>query len=199
MFDTKSKLMVAAIGAAFALPMAAQAQTNVTVYGRLYPSINNISLSGASGVGSLELYVTRDDGRTWKPFGIDKKLNAPGPADPKATSASLRRSVEHDDNLFRIVGRYQQFITRTTDSAVPAAIKSKGTLKIAVIPKGTSHVFWQSIHAGAEKAAQVRLVDVTPFGAFGRLYMAGDESQIDSAAAAATAAIQALTGKDTRS
>ena len=34
----------------------------------------------------------------------------------------------------------------------------------------------------AEKAAQVRLIDVTPFGAFGRLYMAGDESQIDSAA-----------------
>src|ERR1051325_9934182 len=25
---------------------------------------------------------------------------------------------------------------------------------IAVIPKGTSHVFWQSIHAGAEKAAR---------------------------------------------
>jgi microcompartment protein CcmL/EutN len=49
----------------------------------------------------------------------------------------------------------------------------------------------------AEKAAQVRLIDVTPFGAFGRLYMAGDESQIDSAAAAATTAIQSLTGKDT--
>jgi ribose transport system substrate-binding protein len=29
-----------------------------------------------------------------------------------------------------------------------------GKLTIAVIPKGTSHVFWQSIHAGAEKAAQ---------------------------------------------
>src|SRR5262249_30299130 len=28
------------------------------------------------------------------------------------------------------------------------------TLSIAVIPKGTSHVFWQSIHAGAEKAAR---------------------------------------------
>lgn len=27
-------------------------------------------------------------------------------------------------------------------------------LTIAVIPKGTSHVFWQSVHAGAEKAAQ---------------------------------------------
>ncbi len=31
---------------------------------------------------------------------------------------------------------------------------SDGTMTVAVIPKGTSHVFWQSIHAGAEKAAQ---------------------------------------------
>jgi ribose transport system substrate-binding protein len=29
-----------------------------------------------------------------------------------------------------------------------------GSITVAVIPKGTSHVFWQSIHAGAEKAAQ---------------------------------------------
>jgi len=32
--------------------------------------------------------------------------------------------------------------------------REPGKLTIAVIPKGTSHVFWQSIHAGAEKAAQ---------------------------------------------
>jgi len=32
--------------------------------------------------------------------------------------------------------------------------QSAGGLTIAVIPKGTSHVFWQSIHAGAEKAAR---------------------------------------------
>lgn len=29
-----------------------------------------------------------------------------------------------------------------------------GTLTIAVIPKGTSHIFWQSIHAGANRAAK---------------------------------------------
>src|SRR6188508_1268932 len=29
-----------------------------------------------------------------------------------------------------------------------------GKLTIAVIPKGTTHVFWQMIHGGAEKAAQ---------------------------------------------
>lgn len=32
--------------------------------------------------------------------------------------------------------------------------ESDGGITVAVIPKGTSHAFWQSIHAGAEKAAQ---------------------------------------------
>jgi ethanolamine utilization microcompartment shell protein EutL len=48
----------------------------------------------------------------------------------------------------------------------------------------------------AEKAANVKLVDVTPYGAFGRLYLAGSESEIDSAAEAATAAINGLAGKE---
>jgi hypothetical protein len=46
----------------------------------------------------------------------------------------------------------------------------------------------------AEKAAHVKLVDVTPFGAFGRLYMCGTEAEIDSAAQAATHALQGITG-----
>src|SRR5688500_19894952 len=32
---------------------------------------------------------------------------------------------------------------------------------IAVIPKGTSHVFWQSVHAGARRAARELDVDIT--------------------------------------
>src|SRR6516225_1881643 len=35
-----------------------------------------------------------------------------------------------------------------------------GKLTIAVIPKGTSHVFWQSVHAGAQKAATELGVDI---------------------------------------
>ena len=46
----------------------------------------------------------------------------------------------------------------------------------------------------AEKAADVELVDVLVFGAFGRLYLAGPESEIDSAAEAANAAIASVTG-----
>ena len=48
----------------------------------------------------------------------------------------------------------------------------------------------------AEKAANVRLIDVLVFGAFGRLYMAGTESEIDSAAEAAVSAIKSITGKE---
>jgi hypothetical protein len=51
----------------------------------------------------------------------------------------------------------------------------------------------------AEKAANVRLVDVTPFGAYGRLYMCGSESEVDSAAQAAVAALQGITGKESGS
>lgn len=51
----------------------------------------------------------------------------------------------------------------------------------------------------AEKAARIKLVDVTPYGAYGRLYLAGSESEIDSAAEAAVAAIKALSGKETAS
>ncbi len=49
----------------------------------------------------------------------------------------------------------------------------------------------------AEKAARVSLVNVTPYGAFGRLYLSGPESEIDSAAKAAIAALEAITGKAT--
>ena len=44
----------------------------------------------------------------------------------------------------------------------------------------------------AEKAANVSLINLRPFGAFGRLWMGGTEAEIDSAREAAIAAIEAL-------
>lgn len=46
----------------------------------------------------------------------------------------------------------------------------------------------------AEKAAHIHLINVTPFGAFGRLYLAGPEAEIDAAAEAAMAAIHSVSG-----
>jgi ribose transport system substrate-binding protein len=45
-------------------------------------------------------------------------------------------------------------------SAACSGSSTPGRLSIAVIPKGTSHAFWQSIHAGALKAASELDVDI---------------------------------------
>ena len=50
----------------------------------------------------------------------------------------------------------------------------------------------------AEKAAHVSLVSLTPYGAFGRLYLSGPEAEIDAAAQAAIAAIEGITRQDAR-
>jgi len=46
----------------------------------------------------------------------------------------------------------------------------------------------------AEKAANVFLIHLRPFGAFGRLWMSGTESEIDSAAEAAISALERVDG-----
>jgi hypothetical protein len=47
----------------------------------------------------------------------------------------------------------------------------------------------------AEKAARIFLVNIRPFGAFGRLWLSGPEAEINAAAEAATAAIESITGQ----
>lgn len=48
----------------------------------------------------------------------------------------------------------------------------------------------------ALKAANVNLIDATLFGAFGRLYMAGPEAEVDSAAEAAVNALKSIGGRE---
>lgn len=51
----------------------------------------------------------------------------------------------------------------------------------------------------AEKAAEINVVDVRMTGAFGRVYLGGEQRDIDVASVAATAAIEALTGREAKS
>jgi BMC domain-containing protein len=51
----------------------------------------------------------------------------------------------------------------------------------------------------ALKAARVKLIDASLFGAFGRLYLSGAEAQIDAAAEAARHAIGSLPGREAAS
>jgi ribose transport system substrate-binding protein len=59
----------------------------------------------------------------------------------------------------RIVQFAAMFVIAATLAACSRSVED-GRTTIAVIPKGTSHVFWQSIHAGAAKAAQELDVDI---------------------------------------
>jgi hypothetical protein len=51
----------------------------------------------------------------------------------------------------------------------------------------------------AEKAAEINVVDVRMTGAFGRVYLGGEQRDIDVASVAAAAAIEALTGREAKS
>jgi hypothetical protein len=51
----------------------------------------------------------------------------------------------------------------------------------------------------AEKAAEINVVDVRMTGAFGRVYLGGEQRDIDVASVAAAAAIAGLTGRDAQS
>jgi len=48
----------------------------------------------------------------------------------------------------------------------------------------------------AEKAAHINILDVRAFGSFGRIYLGGEERDIDVAFRAAVAAIEGVTGVD---
>jgi len=48
----------------------------------------------------------------------------------------------------------------------------------------------------ALKAAHVKLIDASMFGAFGRLYLSGPEAQIDAARSAAIAGLGTLKGRE---
>ncbi|MCP4446035.1 MAG: hypothetical protein GY811_11915 [Myxococcales bacterium] len=111
------------------------------------------------------------------------ELEEAGRIKPKAVTNQIIRSVE----------------------AYQAQIINRNSQGMMVLP-GDSLFILETSPAGyvvlacneAEKAANVSLVNITPYGAFGRLYMAGSESEIDAAAEAATGALAKVTGVEAK-
>ncbi len=50
----------------------------------------------------------------------------------------------------------------------------------------------------AEKAAEINIVEVRPFGSFGRVYLGGEERDIMAGYGAAVAAIESITGREVK-
>ena len=93
------------------------------------------------------------------------------------------------NQIIRSIEPYQaQIINR--NSAGMMLLPGQSLLILETQPAGYS-VFAAN---EAEKAANIFLVNIRPFGAFGRLYLGGSEAEIDSAAEAISSCLESVTG-----
>ena len=142
---------------------------------RVAPAVQVVERSfGLLEVHHDEQGEVLDAGRAVCQFlGVDPAA----PVKPKVVSAQVIRAVEP---------YHAQLINRNRQGMMILPGQSLYILE-------TEPAAWAVLAANeAEKAARVGLVNLQPFGAFGRLYLAGDEADIDVAAEAAGKAIAAV-------
>ncbi len=172
------------------LPLAGQASLWVeTAPGMIINRVTDVALKATSAVPAVQV-VERAFGLLELHHDEKGEVHAAGDAvctfigvdakdatKPKVTSNQIIRAVEP----------YQaQLINRNRSGNMLIPGQSLFILE-------TEPAAWIVLAANeAEKAANVSLVNLQPYGAFGRLWMSGSEAEIDSAAAAAIAAIEAI-------
>jgi hypothetical protein len=66
----------------------------------------DVTKFGPSGVSNVDVYVTRDDGRSWQPWGAVQNVSLPSPTDLKGPAAALRRSLTVDLPAEGVYGFY---------------------------------------------------------------------------------------------
>jgi ethanolamine utilization microcompartment shell protein EutL len=118
----------------------------------------------------------------------------------KAAGKAILRETALDENDRALVEILTQKIIRGVeqDHAIMFTGMAKGNMVIAgesvFILEITPAAYLMVACNEALKAANVKLVDIKPFGATGRLILSGSESEIDSAAAAAEKILRQLNG-----
>jgi len=101
-----------------------------------------------------------------------------------------RKPVIHSSQIIRRVDAHQtQLINRNRKGMMLIADQ---TLYIMEIEPAAYAVLAAN---EAEKAAQINIVEVRPFGSFGRVYLGGEERDIMAGYAAAVQAIEDITGR----
>lgn len=103
---------------------------------------------------------------------------------PRVLSSQVIRHVDH---------LQVQLINRTRQGMMLVAGESLYILEVE--PAG----YAAFIANEAEKAAEINVIDVRMTGAFGRVYLGGEQRDIDVAQEAAVAALGSITGRDAAS
>lgn len=172
------------------LPLAGQASLWIeTAPGMIINRVTDVALK-ASQVAPAVQVVERAFGLLEVHHDDKGQVESAGDAIVKALGISAADSKKPrvvSDQVIRSVEAYQaQIINRNRKGMMLIPGQSLFILE-------TEPAAWVVAAANeAEKAADVNLINLRPFGAFGRLWMAGTEAQIDSARKAAIEAIEAL-------
>lgn len=172
------------------LPLAGQASLWIeTAPGMIINQVTDVALKNSQVAPAVQvverafglLEVHHDDKGQVRSAG-DAVLSHLG----QNESDSLRPKVV-SNQVIRSIEAYQaQIINRNRQGMMLIPGQSLFILE-------TEPAVWIVAAANAaEKAANVNLINLRPFGAFGRLWMAGEEAEIDAAREAANAAIEAL-------
>jgi hypothetical protein len=175
------------------LPLAGQASLWIeTAPGMIINRVTDIALKGSQVAPAVQVVE--------RAFGLlevhhDDKGQVHSAGDAALDSLNINESdglrpKVVSDQIIRSIEAYQaQIINRNRKGMMLIPGQSLFILE-------TEPAVWIVAAANeAEKAANINLINLRPFGAFGRLWMAGTESEIDSAREAAIAAIEALAAK----
>ena len=172
------------------LPLAGQASLWVeTAPGMIINRVTDVALKATASVPAVQvverafgLLEVHNDSKGEVLSAGDAILEHLG-----VEPAQVTRPRVVSDQVIRAVEPYQaQLINRNRQGMMLIPGQSLFILE-------TEPAAWIVAAANeAEKAANVNLINLRPFGAFGRLWMGGSESEIDSAREAAIAAIEAL-------
>jgi hypothetical protein len=172
------------------LPLAGQASLWVeTAPGMIINRVTDIALKATASVPAVQV-VERAFGLLEIHHDDKGEVQSAGDAILSALQVKAEERVRPkviSSTVIRAVEPYQaQLINRNRQGMM--LIPGQSLFILEVEPAS-----WIVAAANeAEKAAQVNLISVLPYGAFGRLWMGGTESEIDSAQQAAIAAIEAL-------
>jgi BMC domain len=172
------------------LPLAGQASLWVeTAPGMIINRVTDVALKATQAVPAVQV-VERAFGLLELHHDDKGEVHAAGDAVLKYIQCTYAQAVAPkvtSNQIIRAVEAYQaQLINRNRSGMMLIPGESLFILE-------TEPAAWIVLAANeAEKAANVSLINLQPYGAFGRLWMSGTEAEIDSAAAAAIAAIDGV-------
>jgi hypothetical protein len=133
-------------------------------------------------------------------FGL-LEVHAPDQAEVRASGAAILEALDvraeerwkptiHSSQIIRRVDAHQtQLINRNRNGMMLIADQ---TLYIMEVEPAAYAVLAAN---EAEKAAEINIVEVRPFGSFGRVYLGGEERDIMAGYTAAVQAIEDITGR----